>query len=124
MILLKLISLLTLMAFAQQAQHGNAGDNFHARKAFVQALSNEIWQAKVKKVYVSDFTDESGKPCFLGKTYAATFAGDLEEASMGFTVIDRVQVRRSLTTSGLTDHDSADPEGLTKLVSDLSADAI
>ena len=60
----------------------------------MQEVCNDVWQSKVRHVYVPDFTDESGKFSTLGRYFAATFAEMLDEASMEFTVVDRVQVRR------------------------------
>ena len=86
----RVMLLVCVLAFAQQAN----ADVFHARRAFVQELCNDVWQSKVQHVYVPDFTDESGKFSSLGRYFAATFAEMLDEASMEFTVVDRVQVRR------------------------------
>jgi TonB family protein len=112
--------LVCVLAFAQQTN----ADVVHARRAFVQELCNDVWQSKVQKVYVPDFTDESGKFSSLGRFFAATFAKMLDEASMGFAVVDRVQVRRNLNKTGRTDQEPADPDLLTKLVSDMGGDAI
>jgi hypothetical protein len=108
------VLLACLLAFAQQPQV----DVVHGRKAFVQELANDIWRAKAQKVYVADFTDESGKASFLGRFFAADFARMLDEAAMGFAVIDRVEVRRTLNESAAT------PATVAKLVSDMGADAI
>lgn len=95
-----------------------------ARKAFVREIDKVAVQSKVTKIYVSDFTDDSGKFSFLGRFYAATFSGMLEEGAMGFAVVDRADVRRRLGESGPVDQHAVDPAAMAKLVSEMGADAI
>ncbi len=115
------IALITcLLVFA----HPLPADIVASRKAFVRQLDNDVIQSKVQKIYVSDFTDESGKLSILGRFFAAIFAQELEEGAMGFTVVDRGKVRRSLIDSGRDDRQPPDPAAIAKLVSDMGADAI
>jgi TonB family protein len=111
-------------AFHEKQDAKPVNDVVTARKTFVRELDKDILQARVKKIYVSDFTDESGKFSFLGRFFAATFAQLLDEGAMGFTVIDRAQVRRSLSNAGQADRQPADPDALAKVISDMDADAI
>jgi TonB family protein len=116
----------TVPSNRQSNPHANHGiiDFVAARKAFVRELDDIAVQSKLKKIYVSDFTDESGKFSFLGRFYAATFAGMLDEGSMGFAVIDRAEVRRRLGESGPGNEHSVDPAAIATLVSEMGADAI
>jgi TonB family protein len=114
------VLLTCVLAFAQEA-NANVVD---ARRAFVQELAKDVTRSKVKKVYVLDFTNESGRFSILGRFFAATFAGMLGEDATGFVVLDRVQVRRSLSKTGRTDQELAGPDVLAKLVSDIGADGI
>jgi TonB family protein len=109
-----------LLAFAYPSNT----DFVAARKTFVRELDKVAVQSKVTKIYVSDFTDASGKFSYLGRFFAATFAQLLDEGAMGFTVIDRAQVRRSLSNAGQTDRQPADPDALAKVISDVGADAV
>lgn len=111
-------------AFHEKQDAKPVNDVVTARKTFVRELDKDILQARVKKIYVSDFTDESGKFSFLGRFFAATFAQLLDEGAMGFTVIDRAQVRRSLSNAGQADRQPADTDALAKVISDMDADAI
>jgi TonB family protein len=104
--------------------HPLRADVVAARKAFARQLDSDVIQAKVKKVYVADFTDESGKFSVLGRFFAATFAQLLNERSMGYSVVDRAGVRRSLSKSGQPDQQPADPGALAKVLSGIGADAI
>ena len=109
-----------VLTFAQGANK-NVVDG---RRAFVQELAKDAEQSKVKKVYVPDFTEESGRFSILGRFFAATFAGMLAKEAMWFVVVDRVEVHRNLSNSGRTDQDLAGPDVLAKLVSDIGADGI
>jgi TonB family protein len=112
------------MDISRKAGRRPVNDVVTARKAFVRELDKDILQARVKNIYVSDFTDESGKFSFLGRFFAATFAQLLDEGAMGFAVIDRPQVRRNLSDAGQADRQPADPDALAKVISEIGADAI
>ena len=114
----------TLLACILALAHPLPTDVVAARKAFARQLDNDLMQSKVTKVYVADFTDESGKSSFLGRFFAATFAGMLEEGAMAFTVVDRAEVRRSFTGSGRPDQLSADTVAIAKRASEMGVDAI
>src|ERR1700730_17628885 len=109
-----------VLAFAQEAN----ATVVDARRAFVQEPAKDVTRSKVHRVYVADFTDESGRFSNLGRFFAATLAGMLGEDAMGFVVVDRVQVRRNVSKSGRTDQELAGSDVLAKLVSDIGADGI
>jgi TonB family protein len=115
-------SVLFLMCFVGVVRAANA-DDVAQRRSFVERLAKDITRSGVKKVYVADFTDGSGKQFILGRFFAGTFSGMLEESS-GFTVVSRINAHRYLSKSGRTDQDLAVPDVLAKLVSDMGADAI
>jgi hypothetical protein len=73
--------LVCVLAFAQQAN----ADVVHARRAFVQELCNDVWRSKVQKVYVPDFTDESGKFSSLGRFFADNRYQTTEATALNMT---------------------------------------
>jgi len=101
---------------------GNAND-VADRRSFAQSLSKEIVRSGIKKVYVADFTDESGNQFILGRFFAGTISGMLEERSE-FAVVNRINAHRFLSKSGRADQDVAIPDVLAKLVSEMGPDAI
>jgi len=94
------------------------------RRGFVQNLADDITRLGVKKVYVPDFTDGSGRPFILGRFFGGTFSEMLGESTKGFAVLNRVEAHRYLSKSGRTDQDLTAPDVLAKLVSDMGAEAI
>ena len=57
--------------------------------AFAKTISEKIAQAGIKRVAVSDFLDDNGKMCELGKDMAEEFSLNLINSSMGFEVMEK-----------------------------------
>jgi TonB family protein len=109
-----------VLAFARGA-NANVVDE---RRAFAQELAKDVAQRGLQKLYVPDFTDESGRPFVLGRFFAATFAQMLGENAKGFVVLDRVDVHRYLSKSERKGQNLTDPDVFAKLVSDMGPDGI
>jgi TonB family protein len=114
-----LVLLVGLLALVRPAIANDVAD----RRNFAQSLSKQVIRSGIKKVYVADFTDGSGNKFILGKFFAGTFSGMLEDSS-GFTVVSRIEVHRYLNKSGQADQDVTAPGVLPKLVSEMGPDAI
>jgi hypothetical protein len=78
----------------------------------------------LRKIYLPDFTDTSGRQIILGRFFAATFSKLLNDNARDFAVISRIDLHRYLANSGWTDHDLSTADVLSKLVSHFSPDAI
>jgi TonB family protein len=115
-----LIFLVGVLALAGNARCADR----EKRKIFAQQLTKDIVQPGLRKIYVPDFTDSSGRQVALGWYFAATFSALLDDNAKGFAVVSRVDVHRYLGKSGRTDHDLSTPDVLAKLVSDFGLDAI
>jgi TonB family protein len=81
-------------------------------------------QPGLRRIYIPDFTDSSGRQVALGWYFAATFSALLNDNAKGFAVVSRVDVHRYLGKSGRTDRDVSTPNVLAKLVTDFNLDAI
>jgi TonB family protein len=115
-----LIVLVCVLALTATAK----ADDVEKRKAFAQQLTKDIARSGLRKIYVTDFTDSSGKQAALDRWFAGTFSQLLSDNAKGFVVISRVDVHRYLAKGGWTDRDLSTPDVLGKLVSGFDPDAI
>jgi TonB family protein len=99
-------------------------DDVEKRQAFAQQLTKDIARSGLRKIYIPDFTDRSGKQSGLGRWFAGTFSQLLSDNAKGFAVISRIDVHRYLAKSGWTDRDLSTADVLAKLASGFGPDAI
>jgi TonB family protein len=103
---------------------GVRSDEFEKRKIFAQQLSKDIAQSGLRKIYIPDFTDSSGRQVAFGWYFAADFSSLLNDDPNGFAVVSRVDAHRYLGKIARSDHDLSTPSILAKLVSEFGLDAI
>jgi TonB family protein len=115
-----LVVLACVLALARTARP----DDLEKRKTFAQQLTKDIARSGLRKIYVPDFTDTSGRQVLLGRFFAGTFSKLFDDTARDFTVISRITVHRYLAKSGWTDHDLSTADVLAKVASDFSPDAI
>lgn len=123
---LELIKVRGLVVFAcVLALAGTArADDLAKTKAVAEQLTKDIARSGLRKIYIPDFTNSSGRQVALGRYFAATFSNLLSDNAKGFAVISRIDVHRYLAKSGWTDHDLSTADVLAKLVSGFGPDAI
>src|ERR1700730_5215788 len=92
-------------------------DDLEKRKTFAQQLTKDIARSGLRKIYVPDFTDTSGRQVILGRFFAGTFSKLFDDTARDFTVISRITVHRYLAKSGWTDHDLSTADVLAKVAS-------
>src|SRR5277367_754586 len=116
---------LCLMIFAG---NGRADDAARAsaenRKHAAHAMYDELASLPLRKIYVADFVDASGKRTGLGCYLAATFSKLLSDDAKTLAILSRIEAHKYLKRSGWTESDLSKPEVASKLASEFAVDGI
>jgi TonB family protein len=89
-----------------------------------QELAKSILSAKLHRICLPDFIDQSGRPLLLGRHVAALLSKFLAEKAKSFTVVSRPEIHKYLAKNGWADHDLTSPGIRAKFTSDFQIDAI
>ena len=101
-----------------------ADDTLGKRKSAASQLAKDIARLGIRRSYIPDFLDPSGRRTAAGSLFAAYFSKLTKEGSKKIEIANRIDVHRYLDQKGWSDSDLAKADVISSVASQFGVDSV